>query len=180
MKTTGLLAALFLLAGLHAPASPAHAGTAVRLAAADPRCTDQLGALFRRLYHCPPLNANKPVVPPPPPPPPPAVTTYIVFFDFNETNLTPGAVGVVRQAVKTAKAQGIAKITVIGHTDTAEPDGATLSLRRAEAVKTLMVQSGLSGASIATSGRGATDLLVPTGPGTRLPKNRRAAIDLGG
>ena len=48
--------------------------------------------------------AQEPPAPPPPPPPPPApVKTFIVFFDFNKSNLTPEAVSVVGEAVKTAQ-----------------------------------------------------------------------------
>ena len=43
-----------------------------------------------------------------------------------------------------------------------------------------MMRQGLGADSIAIEGRSFNDPLVPTGPGVREPKNRRAVIDLGG
>src|SRR6202012_1766591 len=59
-----------------------------------------------------------PLPPPPPPPPPPPVKTFIVFFDFNKSDLTEAAQQVVAEAVKTAKDTGAVRVLVTGHTDT--------------------------------------------------------------
>jgi len=40
------------------------------------------------------------------------------------------------------------------------------------------VNLGVPADKIATSGRGFSDPLVPTGPGVREPQNRRAVINL--
>ena len=55
-----------------------------------------------------------------------------------------------------------------------------LSIRRANTVKDEMVRQGLGNDAIAIEGKSFHDPLVPTGPGVREPKNRRAVIDLGG
>jgi outer membrane protein OmpA-like peptidoglycan-associated protein len=109
------------------------------------------------------------------------VTTYIVFFDFDKSNLTDAAQAVVAEAVKTAKTSGFVRVQVVGHTDTVGSDGynQALSVRRAEAVKDEMVREGLDGSTIAIEGKSFHDPLVPTGPGVREPQNRRAVIDLG-
>ena len=109
------------------------------------------------------------------------MTTYIVFFDFNKSNLTEAAQAVVTEAVKTAKTNGFVKVQVVGHTDTVGSDkyNQALSERRAEAVKDEMVRQGLDGGTIAIEGKSFHDPLVPTGPGVREPQNRRAVIDLG-
>jgi len=109
------------------------------------------------------------------------VTTYIVFFDFNKSNLTESAQAIVTEAVKTAKADGFVKVQVVGHTDTVGSDtyNQALSERRGEAVKDEMVRQGLDGGGIAIEGKSFHDPLVPTGPGVREPQNRRAVIDLG-
>jgi OOP family OmpA-OmpF porin len=119
--------------------------------------------------------------PPAPPPPPPAVKTFIVFFDFDKSNLTAEAQSVVSEAVKTAKQNGFVKVMVTGHTDTVGSDqyNQALSERRADAVKDEMVRQGMDGNSIAIAGKSFHDPLVPTGPGVREPQNRRAVIDLG-
>jgi outer membrane protein OmpA-like peptidoglycan-associated protein len=43
-----------------------------------------------------------------------------------------------------------------------------------------MVRQGIGQDGIAIEGKSFSDPLVPTGPGVREPKNRRAVIDLGG
>ena len=125
-----------------------------------------------------------PAPPPPPPPPPPApapVKTFIVFFDFNKSNLTPEAVSVVGEAVKTAQQSQAVRILVTGHTDTVGSDSynQALSERRAAAVKGQMVADGLGADEITTTGKSFHDPLVATGPNVREPQNRRAVIDLG-
>lgn len=132
-----------------------------------------------------------PPLPPPPPPPPPApppvvappsVKTFIVFFDFNKSDLTAEALGVVQEAVKTAQTSGMVKVMVTGHTDTVGSDSYNqgLSVRRAESVKDEMTRQGMDGSGISIEGKSFHDPLVPTGPGVREPQNRRAVIDLGG
>jgi len=130
----------------------------------------------------PPPPAYLPPPPaPPPPPPPPAATTFIVFFDFNKSNLTPEAMQVVASAANTARSTGMVRLLVTGHTDTvgSATYNQRLSVRRAESVKALLVADGLPEAGISTIGRGFNDPLVPTGPNVREPQNRRAVIDLG-
>ena len=134
--------------------------------------------------YAPPLPPAPPPPPPPPPPmpvAPPPVTTFIVFFDFNQSNLTDAAQSVVTQAVIVAKTKGFVKVQIVGHTDTVGSDkyNMKLSLERAQAVKDEMVREGLDGTTIAINGKGFHDPLVATGPGVREPQNRRAVIDLG-
>jgi len=139
------------------------------------------GSHEERVAYQPPPPAPPP--PPPPAPPPPApVKTFIVFFDFNKSNLTPEAVNVVGQAVKIAQQSQAVRILVTGHTDTVGSDSYNLALseRRANSVKSQMVADGLSASEISTVGKSFHDPLVPTGPGVREPQNRRAVIDLGG
>jgi len=129
----------------------------------------------------PPMAVNTPPPPPPMPVAPPPVTTYIVFFDFNKSNLTDAAQAVVTEAVKVAKTNGFVKMQIVGHTDTVGSDkyNMNLSLQRAQAVKDEMIREGLDGTAIGIDGKGFHDPLVATGPGVREPQNRRAVIDLG-
>ncbi|MGH6870629.1 MAG: OmpA family protein [Rhizomicrobium sp.] len=140
------------------------------------------GPAERVAYQAPPAPPPPPPPPPAPPVPPPAVKTFIVFFDFNKSNLTPEAVTVVGEAVKEAKANGAVRVLVTGHTDTVGSDAynQALSERRAQSVKDQMVSDGLDGNAIAIQGKSFHDPLVATGPGVREPQNRRAVIDLNG
>jgi outer membrane protein OmpA-like peptidoglycan-associated protein/opacity protein-like surface antigen len=119
--------------------------------------------------------------PPPPPPPPPMVKTFIVFFDFDKSNLTAEAQKVVAEAVDTAKKTGMVRVLITGHTDTvgSRQYNQGLSERRAASVKSEMVRLGMSEGEISTVGKNFSEPLVPTGPGVREPQNRRAVIDLG-
>lgn len=121
-----------------------------------------------------------PAPPPPPPPAPPPVKQFIVFFGFAKANLTAEAQAVVTEAAAAAKAQGSARIVIVGHTDTVGSAAAneSLSLRRANAVKDELTRLGISPDAISTSGKGETELMVQTGDGVKEPQNRRATIDL--
>ena len=118
--------------------------------------------------------------PPPPPPPPPAVQTFIVFFDFDKSDLTAEAQEVVANAVTEAMRTGRTRIEIVGHTDTSGSAvyNQALSERRAQSVKDEMVRLNIAEGNITAGGRGFAELLVQTGPGVREPQNRRAVIDL--
>ena len=111
---------------------------------------------------------------------PAPVRTYVVFFDFDKSDLTGEAHQVISQAVATVKRNGFAHIVVTGHTDTAGSVhyNQKLSETRAATVKAAMLEMGISPDAITTIGKGFRDPLVPTGRGVREPKNRRAVIDL--
>jgi outer membrane protein OmpA-like peptidoglycan-associated protein len=118
---------------------------------------------------------------PPPPPPPPVVRSFIVFFDFDKSNLTADAKQVVAAAVMTAMNTGMVRVLVTGHTDTvgSQRYNQALSDRRAGAVKAEIVRLGLNSRDINSVGKSFSEPLVSTGPGVREPQNRRAVIDLG-
>ena len=118
--------------------------------------------------------------PPPPPPPPPVVTppSFMVFFDWDRSNLSQQALNTIRQAAAAFKSKGNARITATGHTDTSGPEAynMALSLRRANAVKDALVRNGVPAQAITVIGRGEAGLLVQTGDGVREPQNRRVEI----
>ncbi len=125
--------------------------------------------------------------PPPPAPAPaaapataPMVHQFVVFFDFNKSTITPEARQIIEQAAAAAKSQGAASINLTGHTDTVgtEAYNMKLSIRRAEAVKKVLVELGVAAKEIGVVGKGKTELLVPTADGVREPKNRRVEIVL--
>jgi outer membrane protein OmpA-like peptidoglycan-associated protein len=117
---------------------------------------------------------------PPPPTPMPAATSFMVFFDWDRSNLSQQALATIGQAAQAFKAKGSARITATGHTDTSGPENynMALSLRRANAVKDALVRNGVPATAIAVVGRGEQGLLVPTPDGVREPQNRRVEIVL--
>ena len=115
-----------------------------------------------------------------PPPPAPAVAppSYMVFFDWDRSNLSAQALNTIKQAAQAFKTKGNARITATGHTDTSgsEQYNMALSLRRANAVKDALVREGVPATAISVIGRGEQGLLVQTGPNVREPQNRRVEI----
>jgi OmpA-OmpF porin, OOP family len=124
------------------------------------------------------LKFNQPAPPPPPPPPTVAAPSYMVFFDWDRSNLSDQALNTIRQASDAYKTKGSARITATGHTDTTGPAtyNMALSLRRASTVKDALVRNGVPATAIAVIGKGETQLLVQTGDGVREPQNRRVEI----
>ena len=120
------------------------------------------------------------VTPPPPPPAAPVVAppSYMVFFDWDRSNLSAQALNTIKQAAQAFKTKGNARITATGHTDTSgsEQYNMALSLRRANAVKDALVREGVPATAITVIGRGEQGLLVQTGPNVREPQNRRVEI----
>jgi OmpA-OmpF porin, OOP family len=115
---------------------------------------------------------------PPPPPPMVAPPSFMVFFDWDRSNLSAQALTTIKQAAGAYKQKGNARITATGHTDTSgtEAYNMALSLRRANAVKDALVREGVPATAIAVVGRGEQGLLVQTGPNVREPQNRRVEI----
>ncbi len=127
------------------------------------------------------LGGSTPVAAAPAPTPAPAVApkkNFIVFFDFDRSNITSDAQSVIDQAASTAKAGNVARLQLTGHTDRSgsEQYNMALSLRRGEAVKQALIARGIPAASISIIGRGETQPLVPTADGVREPQNRRVEI----
>jgi outer membrane protein OmpA-like peptidoglycan-associated protein/outer membrane protein W len=128
--------------------------------------------------------AEAPPPPPPPPPPAPVVTCpqsdFVVYFEWDRSNLNAQALEVIDAAVQRARECNVSTATVIGHTDTS---GSTqynigLSERRASVVRDAMVARGLAASLITTQARGESDLARATPDGTREPLNRRTAVTI--
>ncbi|MBM3547479.1 MAG: OmpA family protein [Alphaproteobacteria bacterium] len=122
--------------------------------------------------------AQQTQAPPPAPAPAPAARTYLVFFDFDRSDITPEAAAIIRQAADDAKRQNVRLIVATGHADRSGPTdyNQRLSERRAASVRAALVREGIPANTIQTSGRGENDNLVATADGVREPRNRRVEI----
>jgi iron complex outermembrane receptor protein len=120
-----------------------------------------------------------PYTPPAAAAPAPSVPhSYLVFFDFNKSDLTPQATQIVDQAAANAETTKVTQLTVTGHTDTVGSDAYNmrLSRRRAESVASELEKKGIASSEIEIVAKGKRDLLVPTADGVREPQNRRVQI----
>src|SRR4051812_6365128 len=115
---------------------------------------------------------------PPPAPPAAAAPSFMVFFDWDRSDLSAQALNTIRQAAGQFKTRGNARITATGHADRSGPDNynMALSLRRANAVKDALGREGVPATAISVLGRGESQPLVQTADGVREPQNRRVEI----
>lgn len=120
---------------------------------------------------------------------PPVATparTYLVFFDWDKSNLTARARQIVAEAAQASTHVQTTRIEVNSYTDNSSARGGAagakynmgLSIRRANSVKAELVRDGVPASAIDIHGYGEQHPLVPTGPNTREPQNRRVEIVL--
>ncbi len=130
----------------------------------------------------PPSVAGAPAPTPvsaPAPAPAPA-RSYLVFFDWDKFDLTDRARQIVAEAAQASKRVETTRIELAGHADrtgTAQYN-LDLSRKRAAMVAGELVRLGVPANSITVNSYGDTKPLVPTGPNTREPQNRRVEIVL--
>jgi hypothetical protein len=125
--------------------------------------------------------SNEPPPQPAPPPPAAQATSFMVFFDWDRSDLSGQAQNTIQQAANAFKSTGAARVTATGHADRSGPENynMALSLRRANAVKDALVRNGVPAGAISVIGKGESQPLVPTADGVREPQNRRVEIVLG-
>src|SRR5581483_7308266 len=74
------------------------------------------------------LKFGAPEVAPPPPPPQPQAQTFMVFFDWDRSNVSAQAITTIKQAAAAYKTKGSARITATGHTDRSGPENYNMAL----------------------------------------------------
>jgi OOP family OmpA-OmpF porin len=114
------------------------------------------------------------------PGPGPAPDTYIVYFDFDRSNIRPDGQAVIDRVLADAAARGGVLISATGHADRSGPEdyNMALSLRRADAVREALIAGGVSPDAITVAGRGESEPAVPTPDGVKEQANRRVEIVL--
>ena len=130
-----------------------------------------------------PKEETKDVVPPPPPEPPKVETHQVpvlsnVLFDFDKSVVKPEAKATVDAAVKELVDYPKETLVIEGHTCNIgeEAYNQGLGQRRADAVKAVMVQSGIDAARITTVSFGETQPAVPNDTPDNRKLNRRAVF----
>lgn len=105
---------------------------------------------------------------------------YIVFFDFDKSNVTAEAGSTMNTLYKDAKKAVQAWYHITGHADRSGTDAYNMALskRRADAVRAKLIKMGVPANNITTDFKGEREPLVQTKDGVREPQNRRAEIRL--
>ena len=103
-----------------------------------------------------------------------------LLYDYNSSDLRPGAVASLAKLGKLIESNPHASFSIEGHTDSHGPAdyNVTLSLRRAESVKQWLVENmKIDPAQIATKGFGSSKLIAPPNGSVDLEQiNRRVEI----
>jgi outer membrane protein OmpA-like peptidoglycan-associated protein len=135
----------------------------------------------------PPVPEVVPPPPPPPtpvpvpPPPPPIIGPFVVFFDWDKSDITPQAAAILDNAAASYAQTGQAQVMLAGHADRSGPDdyNVGLSNRRNASVSAYLVAHGVPAGVITSQGFGESKPLVETADGVREPQNRRVEITYG-
>lgn len=108
----------------------------------------------------------------------PEEAMYLVFFNWDSTELIPGALSVIDAIAQEVKKNTPKQINVIGHADTSGDAkyNEKLAFRRANAVRDALVKAGVSAELLVVNSKGENELLVPTPDNVREPANRRVNI----
>lgn len=105
---------------------------------------------------------------------------FILYFESGGAQLTAASLALLPEILESAKQRTTVDISVIGHSDTvgkAEVNEA-LSLKRAQAVATLIQGKGLHVEALSVESHGERNLLVPTPDETPEPRNRRVEVTI--
>ena len=148
-----------------------------------------LGGLTYNFY------TPEPVAPPPPPPveappppPPPVVEApvcspgpFIVFFEWDKSDITPEAASILDNAVTQYQNCGNAQVMLAGHADKSGSASYNvgLSQRRADAVKGYLTSRSIPDTVIASEAFGESRPRVDTADGVREVQNRRVEVMYG-
>jgi outer membrane protein OmpA-like peptidoglycan-associated protein len=109
-------------------------------------------------------------------PPPPR--RFTLYFRFESEELTAESRADIPRILQVVKQHPAPEVLVVGHTDTtgAAHRNVQLGLRRALAVRELLVASKLDQSTIEVASYGETDPLVKTADEVFEPRNRRVVI----
>ena len=125
--------------------------------------------------------AMRPPPPEPAPEPEPVYATYyVVFFEFDSSELSNAAKQTLDEAAATALAMKPYKIIVRGHTDRAGPEEYNLGLseKRALAVASYMIDHGAGRFAIDAEGLSESEPIAKTSDNVRDGRNRRVEVTL--
>lgn len=137
------------------------------------KCVDA----YNRMQNLAPAAAPTVVVAPPPP----VVCNkgpYLVFFDWDKSDLTAETSGILESMGASYPGCGGATVSIVGYADRSGSDryNVGLSERRAATVMNYLANRGVPVSVMSTQGLGESNPRVPTADGVRELQNRRVEI----
>jgi outer membrane protein OmpA-like peptidoglycan-associated protein len=106
---------------------------------------------------------------------------YIVFFDWDKSNITPEAATILDSAIQAYGNCGTVPIMLAGYTDLSgtQKYNLGLSARRNTSVTEYLTAHGIAASTISSQAFGKLNPRVPTANGVRELQNRRVEITYG-
>lgn len=113
------------------------------------------------------------------PQPPEVRTPYVLFFDFDKSELTPKALETLERLATDIRDNKITKILIAGHADRSGPAtyNVGLSERRATTVAQALSAREIPYGFISMEAFGESKPMVPTPDGQREPRNRVVVVE---
>lgn len=109
-------------------------------------------------------------------PKPPA--RFILYFEHDSADITVETQALLQKVLGTIRDRAPVDVSVVGHTDTVgtKEYNCALSLKRAEAVASILLGKGVDPSVLDITSHGEHNPLVPTGDQVSEPRNRRVEI----
>ena len=103
----------------------------------------------------------------------------IIYFDFDDSKLSEISKNVLINFLDKNKNK-LSRYIILGHTDTkgSKSYNLTLSLKRAEVVKEILLIEGINEKNVSILGKGEEETAVSTPDETKHPANRRAEVKI--
>ena len=104
--------------------------------------------------------------------------SFLLYFKTDSFKLTNGSAALLPPIVDAINKTQSRDISVIGHTDrvASKEYNLTLSAKRAQTVRDLLVEKGVDASIIQVSFHGEGNPLVPTADNVKEPRNRRVEV----
>jgi len=109
---------------------------------------------------------------------PPAPRRFLLFFQFDSNELTDEARKLLPEILRVVRERPVPEVNVVGHTDTTgtTQGNYALGMKRAAAVRELLLKAGLDESLIDVKSHGEAELLVRTPDNTYEQRNRRVEV----
>ena len=140
-------------------------------------CRERFMTALASLEEQPPAPAPAPAAPPPAPMAvEPAPGPFVVYFEFDRSNLTPDAQTALADVILAAQRSDSGTISITGYTDLsgAEAYNQVLSERRANSVIEFLVEGTVEASRIVGRGLGESNPVVPT----EAPEQRNRRVEI--